>query len=120
LLIDFKSTEFGVFSDLPHLLAPVVTELEAATEWIIHLVEELDRRQALFEQVGVNTIAAFNEQGYGSLPYLVVVVDEFAELRPADGAVKGEQEARKGVLAQIQRLGRLGRAAGIHLILSTQ
>jgi DNA segregation ATPase FtsK/SpoIIIE, S-DNA-T family len=120
LLIDFKRTEFGVFAKLPHLSAPVVTELADAIGWVVHLAEEMDRRQALFEQVGVNTLVAYNNQTEQALPYLVMVVDEFAELRPADGTTKEEQAARKGALALIQRLGRLGRAAGIHLILSTQ
>jgi S-DNA-T family DNA segregation ATPase FtsK/SpoIIIE len=120
LLIDFKRTEFGVFWGLPHLVSPVVNELEDSIIWVGKLAQEMDRRQALFEQAAVNDLVAYNNQGDEPLPYVVAVVDEFAELRPADGTDKEEQAARKGALALIQRLGRLGRAAGIHLILSTQ
>jgi DNA segregation ATPase FtsK/SpoIIIE, S-DNA-T family len=120
LLMDFKRTEFTVFAGLPHLSAPVINELSEAVAWITKLNAEMDRRLALFETSRVNEIVAYNAKADEYLPYVLVVVDEFAELRSADGPEKDEQAARKGVLARIQRLGRLGRAAGIHLILATQ
>ena len=120
LMIDFKRTEFTVFDSLPHLWTPVVNEIEDAVIAVGRLAQEMNRRQALFEAAHVNDIAGYNAAADEPLPYLVAVVDEIAELRPADGPDRDEKALRQEALAHLQRLGRLGRAAGIHLILSTQ
>jgi S-DNA-T family DNA segregation ATPase FtsK/SpoIIIE len=121
LLIDFKRIEFNSFSKLPHLLAPVVTELEDAVIALGLLSQQMDRRQDLFAAAGVDSIGAYNAgREDHPLTYVVVVVDEIAELRPRDAQSREEQAQRSQTLALLQRFGRLGRAFGMHVIVSTQ
>jgi DNA segregation ATPase FtsK/SpoIIIE-like protein len=121
LLIDFKRIEFNSFGKLPHLVAPVVTELADAEISLGRLRAEMARRQDLFEAAGVDSIAAYNAKNADHpLRYVIVVVDEIAELRPKDAQDKEEQAQRSKVLAQLQRFGRLGRAFGFHVMAFTQ
>ena len=121
VLLDFKRIEFNTFTDVPHNLVPIVTEMDDAQIALGRTVAELARRQDLFEVARVENIVGWNEKyPEQRLPYVLVVVDEFAELRPAEAPSKEEQGARRVVLAHLSKLSRLGRAFGIHVIASTQ
>jgi S-DNA-T family DNA segregation ATPase FtsK/SpoIIIE len=121
LLIDFKRIEFNSFAKLRHLVAPVVTELEDAEISLGWQLAEMKRRQDLFAAAGVDSIASYNGKNADHpLRYVVIVVDEIAELRPKDAQGKEEQAQRSKVLAQLQRFGRLGRAFGFHVMAFTQ
>lgn len=124
LLIDPKRIEMAVYADEPHLVHPVVTETneaKSALEWAVH---EMDRRYAAMARLGVRNVSGFNQKlaAYKNdlppdfsdlepLPYLVIVIDELADLM---------MTAAREVETSIVRLAQLARAAGIHLILATQ
>ncbi|MCF8040273.1 MAG: DNA translocase FtsK 4TM domain-containing protein [Desulfohalobiaceae bacterium] len=124
LLVDPKRIEMAAYSDLPHLVHPVVTEMElakTALDWAVH---EMDRRYAAMAALSVRNIQGYNKklaelhkknseevQDLAPLPYLVIVIDELADLILTAG---------KDAEASIIRLAQLARAAGIHLILATQ
>jgi hypothetical protein len=119
-LIDLKGgVELGVFAGLPHLLAPVATGIEEASGLLAQLEAELDSRQDQLVARAPEAEAEGGLEGWGGRR-LVVVVDELAELSPAE-ARDGEQRARRqAALASLSRLARLGRGLGIHLVLATQ
>ena len=124
LLIDPKRIEMAVYADLPHLVHPVVTEMnqaKTALDWAVH---EMDQRYTAMSRLGVRNIAGFNQklEGYGKnlppdlsdlepMPYLVIIIDELADLMLT---------AAREVETSIVRLAQLARAAGIHMILATQ
>ena len=124
LLIDPKRIELAVYADLPHLVHPVVTEMsqaKSALDWAVH---EMDLRYAAIAQLGVRNCVAYNERlaelqktdpeavaNLKFMPYLVIIIDELADLMLT---------AAKEVETSIVRLAQLARAAGIHLILATQ
>ena len=110
LLIDPKIVELSVYNGLPHLISPVVTEAKKASLALRAMVKEMERRYELFAQNGVRDIAKYNE-AYGSLPYIVVVIDELADLMMV---------APSEVEDCIVRLSQMARAAGIHLVIATQ
>lgn len=109
VLIDPKRIEFAVYNDESYLLAPVVTDNTQASAMLAYLVEEMERRYSLFENELVRNISEYRLKN-GALPYIVCVIDEFADLIAAD----------KKVELSVQRLAQKARAAGIHLILATQ
>ncbi len=109
VLIDPKRIEFSIYNKLKYLLLPVVTEMSQASAVLEYLVEEMERRYALFEESMTKNISGYNEE-VGHLPYIVCVIDEFADLIAYD----------KSVEKSIQRLAQKARAAGIHIILATQ
>lgn len=109
VLIDPKRIEFSQYNNIKYLLAPVVTENKDASSMLNYLVEEMEHRYALFEESLVKNINEYNENS-GHLPYIVCVIDEFADLMADD----------KKIAAAVQRLAQKARAAGIHLILATQ
>ncbi len=109
VLIDPKRIEFSVYNKLKYLLLPVVTEMSQASAVLEYLVGEMERRYSLFEESMTKNISAYNEEA-GHLPYIVCVIDEFADLIAYD----------KSVEKSIQRLAQKARAAGIHIILATQ
>jgi DNA segregation ATPase FtsK/SpoIIIE, S-DNA-T family len=138
LMIDPKMLELSVYEGIPHLLAPVVTDMKEAANGLRWCVAEMERRYKLMAAVGVRNLAGFNrkvkdaadagqpmmdplftpnpELGEGpreleTLPYLVVIIDEFADMMMIVG---------KKVEELIARLAQKARAAGIHLILATQ
>ncbi len=121
-LADLKSgVEFGVFEELPHLRIPVMTTLAACIAGFESVSGEVDRRLALLRSERVENIGRYNRgRTSGRLPYLVVVVDEVGELRPADTTDKEERGERQRAISLLIRIGRLGRAAGVHLICATQ
>ncbi len=112
IMIDPKRVEFTHYQDIPHLLVPVVTDMDKAPSVFKWAVTEMDRRYKLFEQAKVMNIDGYNEKsGFQSMPYIVIIVDELAEIMIQDPA---------GVEKSIVRLAQLARATGIHLILALQ
>jgi hypothetical protein len=106
---------------LPHLMAPVARGLDAVVEVLGVVNEELDRRQALLAGAGVETLGGWNEaRPDEALPHVLVIVDECAELSAAEVADRDERARRQQALAHLSRLCRLGRASGVHVIVSTQ
>ena len=115
ILIDPKRVELSNFADLPHLLVPVVVEPESAVAALRWAVKEMEERYKLFATHGARNIAVFNERtpglGLSALPYIVIVIDELADLMMV---AAGEIEDL------ICRVAQLARAVGIHLIVATQ
>lgn len=118
ILIDPKKVEFTPYNDVPHLLAPVITDGDLANKGLKVVVEMMDHRYDLFGNLGVRNIQAHNEyvlnhpdEHLKPLPRLVVIIDELADLMLV---------AAKEVEASIQRITQLARAAGIHLVVATQ
>ncbi len=121
VLVDPKKVEFTPYNDVPHLLAPVITDAEMANKALKVVVQMMDKRYDLFGEIGVRNIQAYNEylkkhqneenNHLKPLPWLVVIIDELADLMLV---------AAKEVEGSIQRITQLARAAGIHLIVATQ
>lgn len=116
ILIDPKRVEFPVYSDIPHLLAPVVVDVQKTVNALKWAVSEMERRFEVLSQAKTRDIASFNSNkkavaDRGALPYIVIVIDELADLMAARG---------KEIEALIVRLAQMARAVGIHLVLATQ
>lgn len=118
LLVDPKKVEFTPYKEIPHLLGPVITDGDEANRALKVIVTMMDNRYELFSMAGVRNIAGYNayieahpEEGLSPLPWVVVIIDELADLMLV---------AAKEVEASIQRITQLARAAGIHLIVATQ
>jgi S-DNA-T family DNA segregation ATPase FtsK/SpoIIIE len=119
IMIDPKRVELSLFNGLPHLYVPVVTGPKEASAALAWAVNEMDRRLKVFEKCKVRNIGEYNQlfvsdkapENYDELPYLVVVIDELADLMMV---------AAKEVETSIVRIAQLARAAGIHLIVATQ
>ncbi|WP_318238948.1 DNA translocase FtsK [Streptococcus pneumoniae] len=121
MMVDPKMVELSVYNDIPHLLIPVVTNPRKASKALQKVVDEMENRYELFAKVGVRNIAGFNakveefnsqsEYKQIPLPFIVVIVDELADLMMV---------ASKEVEDAIIRLGQKARAAGIYMILATQ
>ncbi len=115
LMVDPKRVELAVFNNLPHLLAPVVTEPKKASGALGWAVTEMERRLDLFTEIGVRNITAYKkkekEENLPGLPYIVVIIDELHDLMLI---------AQQEVEDMITRLAALSRAVGIHMIIATQ
>lgn len=117
LLIDPKMVELAPFNHIPHLVSPVITDVKAATAALRWAVEEMERRYQLFAHVGVrditryNTIATEKRQFAQKMPYLLIVIDELADLM---------MMAPTEVEEAICRIAQKARACGIHLVVATQ
>jgi S-DNA-T family DNA segregation ATPase FtsK/SpoIIIE len=112
ILIDPKRVELILYEGIPHLLTPVVTDMEKAPSVFRWAVEEMERRYRLFEQARVKNIDTYNEKsGIQVMPYIVIVVDELGDIMLQDPA---------GVEKNVIRLAQMGRATGVHLILAVQ
>ncbi len=111
LMIDPKRIELSVYEGIPHLLHPVVVEPKMASRALIWAVREMERRYKLLEEHRVKSFTSYNEQAEEKLPYIVIVVDELADLMMV---------ASKDVETSIARLAQMARAAGMHIILATQ
>lgn len=121
MMIDPKKVELNVYNGIPHLLAPVVTDPKKASIALQKVVSEMERRYELFSETGTRNIEGYNEfiKKYNTgaeteqpnLPYIVVLVDELADLMMV---------ASNDVEDAITRLAQMARAAGIHLIIATQ
>ena len=110
VLIDPKKIEFSIYNNQKYLYHPVITETQDATDMLSHLTQEMDRRYEILAESMCKNIADYNQKGEGHLPYIVCVIDEFADLVATD----------KNVEKDVIRLAQKARAAGIHLILATQ
>lgn len=110
VLLDPKVVEFGTYEGIPHLLTPVVTEVDRALRALQWVGNEMNRRYQLLASAGVRDLSAYNQR-CDPLPRIVVVVDEFADLLLS---------APREVEAATARVAQKARAAGIHLILATQ
>ncbi|MCM8814670.1 MAG: DNA translocase FtsK [Candidatus Omnitrophica bacterium] len=111
IMIDPKMVELVIYNGIPHLILPVITDIKKAVNSLKWLIREMDRRYHLFAQTKVRNIELYNRQFDEKLPYIVVVVDELADLMLI---------SRNEIENSIIRLTALSRAAGIHLILATQ
>ncbi|WP_420494377.1 DNA translocase FtsK [Macrococcus psychrotolerans] len=121
MMIDPKMVELNVYNGIPHLLTPVVTNPQKAAQALQKIVGEMERRYDLFSHTGTRNIKGYNaylerqnqemNEKNAKLPYIVVIVDELADLMMV---------ASKDVEAAIMRLAQMARAAGIHLIIATQ
>ena len=111
ILIDPKRVELSVYDDIPHLVAPVIVESKKTIgvfRWAIH---EMERRYELLLEAGSRDVKSYNKNGKATLPYLLLVIDELADLMASYG---------KEVEGYVVRLAQMARATGIHLIVSTQ
>ena len=115
LMVDPKRVELAVFNGLPHLLAPVVTEPKKVSHALEWAVNEMERRFEVFSKLGVKNISGYKkkmkEEGLPVMPYIIIVIDELADLMMV---------AQQEVEDTITRLAQLSRAVGIHIIIATQ
>jgi S-DNA-T family DNA segregation ATPase FtsK/SpoIIIE len=111
VIIDPKRVELNLYNDLPHLLTPVITDHQKAVNALKWTVAEMDRRYKLLSEVHKRNITEYNASSPTNLPYIVVVVDELADLMSV---------SQNEVEATIVRLAQMARAVGIHLVVATQ
>lgn len=111
LMIDPKRIELSVYDGIPYLLHPVVLEPKMATKALRWLVNEMERRYAIFEEKGVRNLDSYNENFDKKLPYIIVIIDELADLMVVSS---------REVETLLTRLAQMARAAGIHLLVATQ
>jgi len=111
VMVDPKMVELAIFNGLPHLLCPVVTDHKKVAATLNWVVEEMDARYRLLASLGARNIELYNEKSPQKLPYLVVIIDELADLMMIAAAE---------IENAITRLAQLSRAVGIHIILATQ
>ena len=117
ILIDPKIVELKLYNGIPHLLTPVITEPKRAFQALQYCICEMERRYSLLDHVGVRDVKSFNRKirekslAQDRLPYIVVVIDEFADLMATTG---------KEMESTLARLAAMSRAVGIHLVLATQ
>jgi S-DNA-T family DNA segregation ATPase FtsK/SpoIIIE len=115
IMIDPKMLEFSMYNDIPHLLTPVITKPMEAINALANMVKEMERRYAMMADTRTKNIENYNEKakenGNETLPYIVVIIDELADLMMTSG---------KEVELSIARLAQMARASGIHLIVATQ
>ncbi|MDO8487810.1 MAG: DNA translocase FtsK, partial [bacterium] len=112
IMVDPKRVELTAYNNIPHLLTPVIVEPKKVLSALRWSMAEMDRRYKMFAEVGARNIDAYNEMsGFQALPYIVIVVDELADIM-----MLAQVEAEDA----ITRLAQMARATGIHLVLSTQ
>lgn len=117
ILVDPKVVELKLYNDIPHLLTPVITEPKKALQGLQWCLCEMERRYALLDQMGVRDISSYNKRieerkiATEKLPYIVIIIDEFADLMATSG---------KELETNVARLAAMSRAVGIHLVLATQ
>ena len=111
LLVDPKRVELTPYNGIPHLLTPVVVETDQVVSLLKGMIREMLSRYRVFEEMGVKNIDTYNKKASETMPYLVIAVDELADLM---------MSASFDVEQSLCRLAQLGRATGIHLIVATQ
>lgn len=120
IMIDPKMVELNIYNGIPHLLSPVITDSSKAALTLKWAIAEMEARYRLLERFGVRSISSYNRMvrkskdkkfEYGTLPYIVIIIDEFADLMMV---------AKKEVEDSVSRLAAMSRAIGIHLLLATQ
>ena len=115
LMVDPKKVEFSIYADIPHLITPIISQPKKAIIALNSAVVEMERRLDLMSEIPVRDIDSYNrkmtEEGGDKFPYLVVIIDELADLMMTGG---------KEVEFALARIAQMGRASGIHLIVATQ
>ena len=117
MLIDPKIVELKLYNDIPHLLTPVITDAKRAFQALQYCISEMERRYSILDKAGVRDIKSYNKRvkerdlAQEKLPYIVVIIDEFADLMATTG---------KELESTLARLAAMARAVGIHLVLATQ
>ncbi len=112
ILVDPKRVELTGYNDIPHLLTPVIVEPDKVVSALKWATKEMDRRYKVFAEVGARNIETFNEMsGFQAMPYIVIVIDELADIMLYSPAEVEEN---------VTRLAQMARATGIHLVLATQ
>jgi S-DNA-T family DNA segregation ATPase FtsK/SpoIIIE len=115
IMIDPKMLEFSIYNDIPHLLTPVITKPMEAINALSNMVSEMEKRYAMMADTRTKNIENYNEKakkaGYEPFPYIVIIIDELADLMMTSG---------KEVELSIARLAQMARASGIHLVVATQ
>jgi S-DNA-T family DNA segregation ATPase FtsK/SpoIIIE len=115
IMIDPKMLEFSMYNDIPHLLTPVITKPMEAINALANMVKEMEKRYTMMADTRTKNIENYNEKaiknGYDEFPYIVIIIDELADLMMTSG---------KEVEISVARLAQMARASGIHLIVATQ
>jgi len=111
IMVDPKMLEFSIYNDIPHLLTPVITDAKKAITALNAMVKEMERRYKLMAKMRVKNIEGYNKKAEEKFPYIVIIIDELADLMMTSG---------KDVEYSIARLAQMARASGIHLIVATQ
>ena len=111
ILIDPKMLELSVYNDIAHLLTPVVTEPKKAIITLKWVCKEMERRYSLMNEENTRSLEGYNQKALEKLPYIIVFIDEMADLMMTAG---------KEVEHYVQRLAQMARACGIHLVMATQ
>lgn len=115
IMIDPKRVELSLYKDIPHLLTPIIADPKKAVIALSKAVDEMNRRYELMNEVGVKNIIGYNEaadqKGFDRLPYIVIIIDEFADLM-----IMGGKDSEQ----YLTSLASKARASGIHLIIATQ
>jgi S-DNA-T family DNA segregation ATPase FtsK/SpoIIIE len=117
ILIDPKIVELKLYNDIPHLLTPVITEPKKAFQALQYCIYEMERRYSLLDSMGVRDIKTYNRRikersmATERLPYIVILIDEFADLMATTG---------RELESTVARLTAMSRAVGIHMVLATQ
>lgn len=113
IMIDPKQVELSDYNGIPHLLTPVITEMDKVINALKWAIAEMERRYTIFKDARVRNIEAYNKlMGFSALPYIILVVDEMADMMMSTNRVETE--------ACIVRLAQKARATGLHLLLATQ
>ncbi len=113
IMVDPKRVELTPYNGIPHLLTDVITDVDKVVNALGWAVTEMEKRYKIFQEVGVKNIASYNEsKAFQSMPYIVVIVDEMADIMMSKNANDVENH--------IVRLAQMARATGIHLVLATQ
>ena len=115
IMIDPKMLEFSMYNDIPHLLTPVITKPMEAINALANMVKEMEKRYTMMSDTRTKNIENYNEKakanGYETFPYIVIIIDELADLMMTSG---------KEVELSVARLAQMARASGIHLVVATQ
>ena len=111
IVVDPKRVELNLYNGIPHLLTPVITDHDKAVNSLKWAVAEMDRRYRIMAEAGKRNIADYNETALAKMYYIVILIDELADLMAV---------AQRDVEAAIVRLSQMARAVGIHLVLATQ
>lgn len=113
ILVDPKQVEFSDYNGIPHLLTPVITNMNEVVDWLKYAVHVMENRYSILAKEQVRNIQGYNEKkGFAAMPYIVIVIDEMADMMMTGNKIETE--------VQIVRLAQKARAVGIHLILATQ
>ena len=112
IMVDPKRVELSLYNDIPHLMTPVIVDVEKVINALGWAVAEMERRYKLLAEVGVKNIAGYNElSGFQAMPYIVIIIDELADIM----LISPHEVEEK-----VTRIAQMARAVGIHLIVATQ